>query len=159
GVATERENAFLNARAARVVQADDRRSELQREIHDLHDLRGVRLRQRCAEHGEVLREREHLAAVDEAVAGDDAVAWNELLRHAEVAAAVRASQVASIADNSGSCGTKLGAISNFRAHRMRVSTTDVRELVSSASDRTSRIGTRLNSATDATAPSDAIATL
>ena len=54
----------------------------------LHDLRGVGLRQRSAEDGEVLREREDLAAVDEAVAGDDAVARHDLIRHAEVAAAV-----------------------------------------------------------------------
>ena len=49
------------------------------EIHDLHDLRGVGLRERSAEHGEVLREGEDLAAVDEAVAGDDAVARDDLL--------------------------------------------------------------------------------
>ena len=66
GVAAEREHAFLNARAARIVQADDRRAELHRQIHDLHDLRGVGLRQRSAEDREVLREREHLAPVDQA---------------------------------------------------------------------------------------------
>ena len=89
GVAAERQHAFLNARAAGVVQPDDRRAELHRQIHDLDDLRGVGLGQRSAEDGEVLREREHLAAVDEAVPGDDAVAGNELFVHAEIAAAVR----------------------------------------------------------------------
>ena len=88
GVAAEREHAFLDARAARIVQPDDRRAQLHREIHDLHDLRGVGFRQRSAEHGEVLREREDLPAVDEAVAGDDAVTGNDLVRHAEIAAAV-----------------------------------------------------------------------
>ena len=57
GVAAERQHAFLNARAARVVQADDRRAHLHRQIHDLDDLRGVGLGERSAEDGEVLRER------------------------------------------------------------------------------------------------------
>ena len=80
GVAAERHHAFLNARAAGVVQADDRRAQLQRQVHDLDDLGGVGFRQRSAEDGEVLGEGEHLTAVDEAVAGDDAVAGNDLLR-------------------------------------------------------------------------------
>ena len=45
----------------------------------LHDLRGVGFRQRAAEDGEVLREGVDDAAVDAAVAGDDAVAGNDLL--------------------------------------------------------------------------------
>ena len=72
-----------------VVEADDRRAELHREIHHLHDLRGVGLRQRSAEHREVLREGEHLPAVDQPVAGDDAVAGDDLILHPEVEAAVR----------------------------------------------------------------------
>ena len=88
GVPAEREHALLDPRTARVVQSHDGRAELHRQIHDLHDLRGVGFRQRAAEHGEVLREGEDLPAVDEAVAGDDAVAGNDLLIHAEVAAAV-----------------------------------------------------------------------
>ena len=87
-VAGEREHALLDARAAGVVEPDDRRAELHREIHDLHDLRGVGLRERSAEDGEVLREGEHLPAVHEAVAGDDAVAGHEMLVHPEIAAAV-----------------------------------------------------------------------
>ena len=89
GVAAERHDAFLDARAARVVQPDDRRAELHREIHDLDDLRRVGLGQRAAEDREVLREGEHLPAVDEAVPGDDAVAGDQLVGHAEIAAAVR----------------------------------------------------------------------
>ena len=88
GVAAEREHAFLDARAAGVVEADDRHAHLHREIHDLHDLRGVRLRERPAEDGEVLRERVDRPAVDAALAGDDAVARDDLLVHAEVAAPV-----------------------------------------------------------------------
>ena len=88
GVAGERLDALLDARAARVVEADDRRADLHREVHHLADLLGVRARERAAEHGEVLREDEDLAAVDGAVAGDDAVAEDLLLLHAEVGAAV-----------------------------------------------------------------------
>ena len=58
--------------------------DLHREIHDLADLLGVRLRQRAAEDREVLAEHEHEAAVDGAVAGDHAVAQVALLVEAEV---------------------------------------------------------------------------
>ena len=74
GVAAERHDAFLDPRAAGIVQADDRRADLHREVHDLADLLGVRLRQRSTEHREVLAEDEDEPAVDRAVAGDDAVA-------------------------------------------------------------------------------------
>ena len=74
GVSAERDDAFLDARAAGVVEADHRRAVPHREIHDLADLLGERLGQRSAEHGEVLREDVDQPAVDAAVAGDDAVA-------------------------------------------------------------------------------------
>ena len=88
GVAGERLDALLDARAARVVEADDGRADLHREVHHLADLLRVGARERAAEDGEVLREHEDLAAVDDAVAGDDAVAEDLLLLHAEVGAAV-----------------------------------------------------------------------
>ena len=89
GIAAERGDAFLDARAARVVEADHRRADLHRVVHDLADLLGVGFGQRAAEDGEVLREDEHQAAVDGAVAGDDAVAGNLLgLIHAEIDAAM-----------------------------------------------------------------------
>src|SRR5262249_22187263 len=79
----------LDARAARIEQPDDRRPRLHGEVLDLHDLLRVRLRERAAEHGEILGEHEHGAAVDGAPAGDDAVARDLLLLvHAEVDAAV-----------------------------------------------------------------------
>ena len=83
GIAAQRRDALLDPRAARVVEPDDRRPDLHREIHDLADLLGVRLRQRAAEHREVLAEDEHQPAVDGAVAGDDAVAEDALLVRAE----------------------------------------------------------------------------
>ena len=48
----------------------------------------VRLRERAAEHGEVLGEQINRAAVDRAPAGDDAVAGDLGLLHAEVVGAV-----------------------------------------------------------------------
>ena len=76
GVAGERHHAFLNARAAGIVQADHRRAGLQRQVHDLADFLRVGLRERAAEHREILREHVDQAAVDAAVAGDEAVAGN-----------------------------------------------------------------------------------
>ena len=87
--AAERQHAFLDPRAARVVQADDGRAKIHREIHDLHDLRGVGFGKRSAEDREVLREGEHLAAVNQTMPGDDTVAGDDLAGHAEVEAAVR----------------------------------------------------------------------
>ena len=57
-------------------------------VHDLDDLGGVGFGERAAEDGEVLREDEDQAAFDAAVAGDEAVAEDVLLVHAEVGAAV-----------------------------------------------------------------------
>ena len=85
-VAAERRDAFLDARAAGIEQADDRRARLHRHVLDLDDLLRVRLRQRAAEHGEILGEDEHGAAVHRAPAGDDAVAGDLGLLHAEIGA-------------------------------------------------------------------------
>ncbi len=87
-VTAERRDAFLDARAAGVEQADDRRPRLHRHVLDLDDLAGVGLRQRAAEHREVLGEDEDGAAVDRAPAGDDAVAGDFLRAHAELGRAV-----------------------------------------------------------------------
>ena len=64
GVAAERGDALLDARAAGVVEADDRRAVLHRQVHHLADLLGVGLGQRAAEDGEVLGEDVDQAAVD-----------------------------------------------------------------------------------------------
>ena len=87
-VAAERRHAFLDARPAGVEEADDGRAVLQRHVLDLGDLAGVRLRQRAAEHREVLGEDVDDAAVDGAPARDHAVAGDLGLLHAEVGAAV-----------------------------------------------------------------------
>jgi hypothetical protein len=57
GIAGEAGDAFLDARAAAVVEPDHRRADLHRHVHDLADLLRVALGQRAAEHGKVLRKR------------------------------------------------------------------------------------------------------
>ena len=73
-VEPERDHALLDPGAGALVDADDRAAGLDREVHDLDDLLAVDLAQRAAEDREVLGEHADLAAVDGAVAGDDAVA-------------------------------------------------------------------------------------
>ena len=84
----ERRDALLNARAAAVGDADEWHAGAQREVLHLGDLVAVDLAQRAAEHGEVLRVHGHLAAVDGAVAGDDAVAEGTVLFQAKSGGAV-----------------------------------------------------------------------
>ncbi len=43
-IARQRHHAFLNARSARIIQPNHGSPHLRRQIHDLHDLRGIRLR-------------------------------------------------------------------------------------------------------------------
>ena len=88
GIAGQRDHAFLDARAAGIVEADHGRAGLQREVHDLADFLRVGFGERAAEDREVLREDVDQAAVDAAVAGDEAIAGDDLLVHAEIAAAV-----------------------------------------------------------------------
>jgi hypothetical protein len=89
GIAGERRNALLDACAARIVDADHRRADLHRRIHDLADLHRVPFGHRAAEDGEILAEDEDQPAVDRARAGDDAVAGDLLtVAHAEVDAVV-----------------------------------------------------------------------
>ena len=89
GVAGERLHAFLNTRAAGVVEADDGSADAHGHVHHLDDLGGVGFGERAAEDGEVLGEDEDQAAFDASVAGEEAVADKPLLFHAEVGAAVR----------------------------------------------------------------------
>ena len=79
GVAAQADHTLLDASAARIVQADDRRTRLEGEVHDLDDLFGVRLRQRTAEDGEILAEYVDGPAVNRAVAGDHAITQEALI--------------------------------------------------------------------------------
>jgi len=88
GVAAQRDDALLDARAAGVIESNDRRAVLHRQIHDLDDLCRVRFGERSAEDGKVLREGVHEPAQNRAVAGDHAIARHALLLHSEVGIAV-----------------------------------------------------------------------
>src|SRR6185312_11318067 len=87
-IAAECGDALLDARAARVEQTDNRRARLERHVLHFDDLLRVGFRQRAPEHSEVLGEDIDRAAVDRAPAGDDAVAGDLRLLHAEVVRAV-----------------------------------------------------------------------
>ena len=89
GVTRQRHHAFLDARAARIVQANHRRAVAHRQVHDLADLEGIGFRERAAKHGEILREHVDQPAVDAPEAGDETVAGRPLLLHPEIIAAVR----------------------------------------------------------------------
>src|SRR5262249_18277882 len=65
-----------------------RRAGAHRQIHYFANLGRVGARERAAEDSEVLREHEHGAAADGAVAGHHTIAEDLLLLHAEVGAAV-----------------------------------------------------------------------
>src|SRR6185503_9295650 len=84
GVPAERLDALLDPGPAGVVEPDDGRAVLERQVHHVRDLLRVLFREGAAEDGEVLREDEDDAAVDRAVAGHHAVAGNPALGHAEV---------------------------------------------------------------------------
>ncbi len=88
GIAGQRRHAFLNARAAGIVQPDHRRAGLQRQVHDLADFERVGFRERSTQHGEILRENIHDPPVDLPVAGDKSVAIHHLLVHSEVGGAM-----------------------------------------------------------------------
>jgi hypothetical protein len=55
GVAAQAVDAFLDARAAGVVERDERAAVLDRHAHRLDDLVGVHLAQRATHHRRVLR--------------------------------------------------------------------------------------------------------
>ena len=88
GIAAERSHALLNARAAAVVQADDRRADLHRHVHHLADLLRVAFGETPAKHGKVLRKDEHQPPVDRAAARHHAIAGNDGVLHPEVGAVV-----------------------------------------------------------------------
>jgi hypothetical protein len=87
-VQPEGHDAFLDTRAAALVDADDRAAHLHREVEHLDDLLAVDLTERTAEHRDVLAEDAHRAAVDRAVSRDHAVAERPVLLHAERGGAV-----------------------------------------------------------------------
>jgi len=85
-VARERVHAFLDARAAAVVEADHGDAALEGGGQHLNDLGGVALAHGASAYGEILRESENGPAHDLALAGDDAV--GRVLAPGQVGAAV-----------------------------------------------------------------------
>src|SRR5689334_6128120 len=79
GVATETDDAFLNTRATRIVETDDRGANLHREVHHLADLFRVSLGERTTKNREVLRKDKHVAAVNQTVTRHDTITGIELL--------------------------------------------------------------------------------
>src|SRR5208337_3437321 len=88
-VARQRHYAFLDSRAAAVVEPDHGASGFYREVHHLANLLRECARQATAEDGEVVAEDADLAPVDRAVASHDAVARDFFLRHVEVGDSMR----------------------------------------------------------------------
>ena len=86
GITGERINALLDARAAGIEDADNRRAVLHGHLLDLDDLVGMGAAEAAAEDGEILGEDVDEAAIDGALAGDDAVTGDFLVLHAEIGA-------------------------------------------------------------------------
>ena len=87
-VQAQGDHALLDPGAGALVDADDRAAGLDGQVHHLGDLLAVDLAQGAAEDGEVLGEHADLAALDGAVAGEDAVAVGALLLEPERGRAV-----------------------------------------------------------------------
>ena len=87
-IGPQRGHAFLNAGAAGIVHADDRSAGLESHVQNLADFQAVHLTEASTVDREILRKGVHLTAVDGAVAGDHAVAGNDVPVHAKVSAAV-----------------------------------------------------------------------
>ena len=87
-VAGEGFNALLNARAARVVDADYGHSVFAGKLHEVADFLGVVGAERPAGDREVLAERRDLPAVDGSDAAHYAVGGEDFLLHAKVVAVV-----------------------------------------------------------------------
>ena len=87
-VARERDDTFLDPRAARVVDPDHGAAHLHGHVHHLADLLREDLRQRAAEHGEVLAEHADRTAEHRAVPRHDCVTPRSLVAHPELALAM-----------------------------------------------------------------------
>ena len=92
-VAGQTGHTLLNSRAAGVDQTDDRSPAVGRQIHHLTDLVGDGLRQRAAQHSEVLRIDEYEPTVNLAVTGDDGVSEEMLVGETELGGPVNYERV------------------------------------------------------------------
>ena len=87
-IAGEGVDAFLDARAAAVVQSDDRGAVLNGQVHHLADFLGHGLAQGSTVDGEILGEDVNDASADRSAARDDTVSVEVLFLHAEIRAAM-----------------------------------------------------------------------
>ncbi len=87
-ITTETNNAFLNTRAARIIQTDNRRADLHREVHNLANLFRVSLGKGTAKHSEVLRQDEHVTGINQAVTSNHPIAGIDLLVKSEISRAM-----------------------------------------------------------------------
>ena len=85
-IAEVTDKTFLDARAGRVVQADDRHAEFARRLNHIGDFFRVGAADAAGQHGAVLGINIDRPALDLAEAGDDAVGRLAFFRHAEIAA-------------------------------------------------------------------------
>src|SRR5207249_9285593 len=85
GVTAKADFAFLYAGATGIVETDDRRANVHRQIHHFANLFGVRFGKGTAKHGEILREDKDFSAIDQAVTSDDSVSRKLLFVESEVA--------------------------------------------------------------------------
>ena len=83
-VTAKRCNSLLDARSARIEEADDRRPGSHCQILDFRDFLRVRLRERTSEYGEILGKGKNGTAVHRTPSGNNAVAWDLALVHAEL---------------------------------------------------------------------------
>src|SRR5207248_8014584 len=88
-ISSKRNHAFLNARAARVIQSDHRSPHTGGHFHDLDDLSCVRFRERSPKDCEVLREHKNQAPFDAAVSGDETIAVIFALGESKVVGTMR----------------------------------------------------------------------
>ena len=85
-------DAFLHARAARIVDEDERRAGLHRRLHGVGDFVGVDLARRAAGHGEILAGHMDRPPGDPPAPGDHSIGRQILIAHAEEFAVVLGEQ-------------------------------------------------------------------
>jgi hypothetical protein len=88
GITSKTVNTLLNARAAAIVEANDRYTSFHGSIHNFADFLGVHLAEGASKHSKILRKHKNRAAVDGALARHHRVTKEVLLVHAKVVATV-----------------------------------------------------------------------
>jgi len=85
GITAKGHDAFLNARAARIVDPDDGRAVLQGQVLDLGDLGGMSLAKGPTHDGEILGKDVDQPAADRTIARDHPITQGDALAHAKIA--------------------------------------------------------------------------